>query len=85
MQDEHKDQISKLEAANEKSAADLNKVISEKTEQVHAKEIEVKDAAQQIQSQKQIEDKLRQQIVETEKNQQASQSQLEANLTQKIK
>jgi len=60
-------------------------VISERTEQVHAKEIEVKDATQQIQSQKQIEDKLRQQIVDTEKNQQASQSQLEANLTQKIK
>ena len=52
MQDEHKDQISKLQAANEKSVADLNKVISEKTEQVHAKEIEAKDAAQQIQSQK---------------------------------
>lgn len=60
-------------------------MISERTEQVHAKEIEVKDATQQIQSQKQIEDKLRQQIVDTEKNQQASQSQLEANLTQKIK
>jgi len=60
-------------------------VVSERTEQVHAKEIEVKDATQQIQSQKQIEDKLRQQIVDTEKNQQASQSQLEANLTQKIK
>ena len=70
---------------NDSRVSGLNRQIAELTESVHDKDMLIQVANQQIQNHQKIEEKLKNQVVDVEKNNKMSASQLESNLNQKIK
>ena len=70
-----------MKQESEAQSNSLNKQIQELTDSLHDKDMLIQVANQQIQNHQKIEDKLKNQLVEVEKNQKISSNELEANLT----
>lgn len=80
-----KEQALKDKQENDGHLGALQSEIATLTESVNDKDMLIQVANQQIKNHQKMEDKLKNQLVEVEKNQKASSSQLESNLNQKIK